>query len=325
VTSNRPASNLTYPVLSTIIATGKRKPVRLESLPYVKIRIGESAQSALDKLQARGNKDAIVYSRWCASNFCGKNRSSKGKITMSRKDKTTKAGLKGSEQQPQPTYPVGEEDLDQQRERLRKAAASGASSLKPAVPAAAATQLATQQTPEPRRLAPVAAAWPGSAPAQGEAKPSSLPAAQKALTTQAAPKVSAPAAAPKVSVPAATKVSVPAATPEIAVGSSPRPQPQKVTPVAQGPAKATSVNVSFALFRPEAHRVSLCGEFNGWSPEAAPMERHENGRWEKTLSLRPGKYQYKFVVDGQWCNDPAARENVPNAHGSLNSVVEARA
>lgn len=54
------------------------------------------------------------------------------------------------------------------------------------------------------------------------------------------------------------------------------------------------------------------------------MKVKEGGRWETTLSLRPGKYQYKFVADGQWIHDPNARENVPNAHGSLNSVVEVR-
>jgi 1,4-alpha-glucan branching enzyme len=68
--------------------------------------------------------------------------------------------------------------------------------------------------------------------------------------------------------------------------------------------------------------VSLCGEFNGWSPEAAPMECKEGGRWETTLVLRPGRYQYKFVADGRWIPDPLAHENISNPLGSLNSVLD---
>ena len=55
------------------------------------------------------------------------------------------------------------------------------------------------------------------------------------------------------------------------------------------------------------------------------MERAQDGSWETTVALAPGRYQYKFVVDGQWMPDPRARENVPNQHGTLNSVVEVRA
>jgi hypothetical protein len=33
----------------------------------------------------------------------------------------------------------------------------------------------------------------------------------------------------------------------------------------------------------------------------------------------------KLIVDGEWIVDPAAQKNVPNEHGSLNSVVEVRA
>ena len=54
------------------------------------------------------------------------------------------------------------------------------------------------------------------------------------------------------------------------------------------------------------------------------MKHREGGRWEVPLALRPGRYQYKFVVDGQWLHDPNARENLPNQHGSLNSVIQVR-
>ena len=36
------------------------------------------------------------------------------------------------------------------------------------------------------------------------------------------------------------------------------------------------------------------------------MTRLNDGRWTKELSLAPGRYEYRFVADGQWLDDPAA-------------------
>jgi len=85
------------------------------------------------------------------------------------------------------------------------------------------------------------------------------------------------------------------------------------------------VKVTFALLGGEAERVSVSGDFNGWSPDASPMRRDEGGRWETTLELGPGRYEYKFIADGQWMPDPLAGENVRNPHGTLNSVIVVRA
>ena len=85
------------------------------------------------------------------------------------------------------------------------------------------------------------------------------------------------------------------------------------------------IKVTFALLEPEAKQVSLCGDFNGWASHAMPMSRHEGGHWEATLELAPGRYEYKFLVDGQWMPDTLAHENVWNPHGTLNSVIEVRA
>ena len=91
------------------------------------------------------------------------------------------------------------------------------------------------------------------------------------------------------------------------------------------PAQSTEidiVNVSFTLVRPDAREVSLCGEFNGWSPAAGPMSRHEDGCWEAIVALHPGRYEYKFLVDGEWLPDPVVEQTVPNGYGSVNSVIE---
>jgi len=82
------------------------------------------------------------------------------------------------------------------------------------------------------------------------------------------------------------------------------------------------IEVTFALEHTDAKEVYLCGDFNQWSPKDLRMiHRDGNGRWEKRVTLVPGRYEYKFIIDGNWIHDAKAPENVPNAHGSLNSVL----
>lgn len=81
--------------------------------------------------------------------------------------------------------------------------------------------------------------------------------------------------------------------------------------------------VTLGLNEPDACEVNVAGDFNDWSPHSLRMIRLENGRWEKRLVLAAGRHEYKFIVDGRWMHDPAAQENVTNAHGSLNSVLRA--
>lgn len=85
------------------------------------------------------------------------------------------------------------------------------------------------------------------------------------------------------------------------------------------------MKVTFVLPICDANRVSLSGEFNDWSPDTTPMKRYDDGHWETTIELAPGRYEYKFVRDGEWIPDLLARENVWNRHGTLNSVIEVRA
>ncbi len=85
-----------------------------------------------------------------------------------------------------------------------------------------------------------------------------------------------------------------------------------------------TVKTTFTLLEPQAKQVCLCGAFNDWSPTATPMKRQADGRWVTTLALAPGRYQYKFVVDGRWMEDPESAEFLPDGHGALNSVIEVR-
>ena len=204
------------------------------------------------------------------------------------------------------------EDLDEQQERLRKGAAAGANVLRtPAPPAPAEQPPAAAKVPS-KPLTPLAALWPDQVPSKGESRPSLAPASQKAPATATAPKPAPATAAPLPQPPAQ---SAPAKSPEKAA----------VAASATKPTAPKTLSVSFAFHKPDAKGVSLCGDFNGWSPSATPMKRHNHGHWETTIALAPGRYQYKFLADGDWLLDPAAQKNVPNDHGSLNSMIEVRA
>lgn len=71
-----------------------------------------------------------------------------------------------------------------------------------------------------------------------------------------------------------------------------------------------------------AQRVSIAGTFNDWRPDATPMLAMGEGRWVKELMLPPGRYEYLFMVDGEWKCDPAAAEEVLNPYGTCNSVLQ---
>lgn len=67
--------------------------------------------------------------------------------------------------------------------------------------------------------------------------------------------------------------------------------------------------------------VCVAGSFNDWQPSATPMIAVGNGRWFKELSLPPGRYGYRLLVDDQRIDDPSAKELVPNPHGGRNGVM----
>ncbi len=80
--------------------------------------------------------------------------------------------------------------------------------------------------------------------------------------------------------------------------------------------------VVFQLKAPAATRVSLSGDFNAWDGEGIPLKRGRGGLWSTTLGLKPGRYEYRFIVDGQWITDPENSLSAPNPFGSQNSVKE---
>lgn len=85
----------------------------------------------------------------------------------------------------------------------------------------------------------------------------------------------------------------------------------------------------FACVAPAARAVFLAGTFNDWSPKAMPMIKDAEGNWDVEVSLPPGRYEFKFVVDGAWCCEPGCdgpHDGCPkccaNEFGTMNRVIE---
>src|SRR5689334_23098382 len=92
-------------------------------------------------------------------------------------------------------------------------------------------------------------------------------------------------------------------------------------PIAPSTAPLRYAGVCLEFVKPGARQVCVAGSFNEWKPEQAPLVSMGNGRWVGNLSVSPGRYEYLFVVDGQWLPDPNAKESVQNPFGGVNSVL----
>jgi 1,4-alpha-glucan branching enzyme len=82
-----------------------------------------------------------------------------------------------------------------------------------------------------------------------------------------------------------------------------------------------SRHMQFKFYAPEAHRVSIAGDLNGWDTSAHQLSPKEKGLWLITVELPPGRCAYKFFVDGIWRIDPDAASYIVNAHGTMNCVI----
>jgi 1,4-alpha-glucan branching enzyme len=86
--------------------------------------------------------------------------------------------------------------------------------------------------------------------------------------------------------------------------------------------KATTVipKREFALNAPAAQAVCLVGDFTHWGEHPIPMKKSRCGLWKTSVPLQSGTYHYRFLVDGQWTDDPNCPLHVPNPFGSEDGV-----
>ncbi|MBN1843221.1 MAG: AAA family ATPase [Deltaproteobacteria bacterium] len=81
--------------------------------------------------------------------------------------------------------------------------------------------------------------------------------------------------------------------------------------------------VTFTFEAPENAVVQIAGDFNNWSAEDLRfMDSPGSPAWQKPILLKPGSYQYKYLIDGHWITDPANRKTVDDFFGGANSVID---
>jgi len=77
---------------------------------------------------------------------------------------------------------------------------------------------------------------------------------------------------------------------------------------------------TFSLTARDATSVMLVGDFTQWQQNPVPMKRDANGVWSAMVALGPGTHRYRFLVDGEWRDDPECILRVQNPYGSQDSV-----
>ena len=90
--------------------------------------------------------------------------------------------------------------------------------------------------------------------------------------------------------------------------------------------KKTVPSTEFSLYAPNVNEVYLAGDFNNWQPDAKDyrLRKFKGGTWKKMLKLKPGRYEYQFIVDGQWWCDPKNDNRVTNEYCTQNCVIEVK-
>jgi hypothetical protein len=87
-----------------------------------------------------------------------------------------------------------------------------------------------------------------------------------------------------------------------------------------GPVES-EMTVRLTFYEPQAHTVSVAGDFNKWKTDADVM-KGTDGMWTIELKLKPGVYSYSFVVDGKsWIADPGAQSYTDDGFGSRNAEL----
>lgn len=102
------------------------------------------------------------------------------------------------------------------------------------------------------------------------------------------------------------------------------PEPKRQKQRAVGKAEENALHsklIAFSFRAPWASSVFLAGCFNGWDRHATPLHQQDDGTWTCTISIQPGEHEYRFVVDGEWQNDPLNAHRRCNAFGTENCVL----
>jgi 1,4-alpha-glucan branching enzyme len=78
----------------------------------------------------------------------------------------------------------------------------------------------------------------------------------------------------------------------------------------------------FSIKAPTATSVMLAGDFTQWQEKPIQLKKEPTGVWRASVELAPGTHRYRFIVDGQWCDDPTCALHEPNPYGSRDAVLQ---
>ena len=83
------------------------------------------------------------------------------------------------------------------------------------------------------------------------------------------------------------------------------------------------VAVHFDVYAPSAKKVEMVGTFSGWMPGKIVLKGPDSvGYWGCSVKLRPGRYEYLFLIDGvKLVPDGGTAAKCPDGFGSQNSLV----
>jgi 1,4-alpha-glucan branching enzyme len=77
---------------------------------------------------------------------------------------------------------------------------------------------------------------------------------------------------------------------------------------------------TFSLLAPGASSVQLVGDFTDWQKFPIEMYKSTSDVWQVTVKLENGPHYYRFLVDGEWRDDPGCDVRAPNDFGSQNMI-----
>ncbi len=92
------------------------------------------------------------------------------------------------------------------------------------------------------------------------------------------------------------------------------------TRIEASPPQRVGEGVLFTIEAPGARCVQLAADFNGWVANGNEMQS-SGSIWRKVVPLPPGRYHYRYVVDGGWQTDPLNVNIEPTPWGGYNSVL----
>ncbi len=88
------------------------------------------------------------------------------------------------------------------------------------------------------------------------------------------------------------------------------------------PLQKPEKEVVFSIDAPDDAVVQLAGDFSDWEPIELAFNKKRGCLWQTSIHLKPGDYQYKYLINDCWIPDPANNDTIDNGFGSSNSIIK---